>query len=1497
MVRRIATGLAALLAGVATAVVASGNPLPFTVQATEGQGFDGDVATFTGHTCGPCSASITWGDGATSPGTVSTSGGPTTVVVRGQHTYAEEGAQSLTVNEINPSDSATNAVTVHDAPLSATAGHVTASSGAAFSGAVATFTDADPGGTASDYAATIDWGDGTATTAGAISGSGPFTVSGSHTYAAAGSFTVKVTITDAGGAGASASTPADVAASAPPVARFGWNPVPPLAGQTANFDAGASSGTGLTYSWAFCDGKGAKPCDGAETATGAHVQHVFPFASIHDKEKFPKGVDKTRRRSTFTVALTVTDSSGKTSSVSHEVTVMPDTPPVARFTSDANPIVGTHTATFTPDAFDPDPQDHVVEEDWDFSGDGVDDIVCKAGQVCQLTAKWGLPPSDKRLGGGGKARAAALPTQPGQLNPVLNTSCGHQVCLPPAFQPVPWNFGNQLLRQAQLRRLDSIDPFSAANPQVFLNDLAYELQFHTPVDGSNASTFHYPTKVRLRVRDEEGAIGATWLPVSLRGDDYPSMRMAYHPPDATKPLATGQDVSFDMGGTGDGDGKLQWYVMDAGAPTQVSSCVGANGQSNGTQGNGQNNGVVGAPPGGQPAIAKPKGSGQKLVFYSVDELLAGKHPPHYCTTDAFGIGPHASTTPQVPIITQNPADLHLAFNQPGTYAVQVEAYDDVGQASRARISGFKVVAAEGTCTGVEPQAVGDGSTGVSAECATVLGGGQFLWSDKPVNIDGLRLAPGPGGAVVIDNRNSNDPKLYSTTASAADAFAKGPTGAKAPVDVELEGTPVGRFASLQGELAQAILAHDGTDHVAQTADNATYRGLPVAQSSVIVRFYDGATSNLQLATELPAVFGNSSQPATTQVSVDGHNEPKIPVYTSTEHTGTFRRHHRRAVAHAAGVTGADTMDLVSSSIGDMQLGPMQFVYDHDTATWTGDGDLSIPGFEDLPAVKTHIVIKGTQLLEASGVIDFPDPGVAIGTGVFLTKVDFKITTDPLVITAHVHVNAIDVLEGDGTLRIQPSPFDLRFDGTATVAKLLPINAFVEVKGDGLISFGGNTAFDFGPASFSGTVAGALKGKQFYVEGTGDACLFVCLHVDELASSVGIAACGSVDLVLTTVSAGFGYVWGGSPSIFFDSCDLSGYKPDLGARMAATLQPGDSTTLKVAPNKRFVAFAVQGDTASGLTPSVTLTGPKGDKRVIATPAGSGDYGFSSAVGPVNPAARAAVSQQGTAMVDRNPLDATTTILVAKPTAGNWKLTVDQDSIPVQRVALADGLPPLTKKSVRGSVRAYHGPLKHAQAETAGVHGPAVPAIEHKRLRAVNVRVAKGAGRVTLVDRTAGGGGALLGTVKPGAKRDVAFDPPADGKVHKIIAVFEGPNGLPRGQRVVDTYRAPPPPKPPHITIDKLVRHGSAVEVLLSDGPADTNPNAPALVIDAGTQRGTHISIPLRVRDLKRRAGHWSYLLGGLMDQGKVRVSVRGAYRGRVAAWSTKFLTARATRVGP
>ncbi len=179
-----------------------------TVSAVEGQPFNATVATITDptttSTAAEYSATIDWGDGSSSAGTVSgPMGGPFTV--SGSHTYSEEGTYTITVT-VTDIDAATNGAiatsTAHvaDAALSASAACI-ATSTQSYLGPTATFTDAaSPSGTLSDFTATIDWGDGTFT-AGTVTGpnGGPYTVGGAHTYATTGIFTITTTIHDVGG--------------------------------------------------------------------------------------------------------------------------------------------------------------------------------------------------------------------------------------------------------------------------------------------------------------------------------------------------------------------------------------------------------------------------------------------------------------------------------------------------------------------------------------------------------------------------------------------------------------------------------------------------------------------------------------------------------------------------------------------------------------------------------------------------------------------------------------------------------------------------------------------------------------------------------------------------------------------------------------------------------------------------------------------------------------------------------------------------------------------------------------------------------------------------------------------------------------------------------------------------------------------------------------------------------------------------------------------------
>jgi hypothetical protein len=211
-------GATAVALGEATTTDAALSGTPVTFTPVEAGAFNGLVGHFTdGNLQAPLtdfSVNIDWGDGTTTGGTVATATGGG-YNVNGSHTYAEEGQHSVSISITDlggSSTSITSTAVVSDAPLVAALLPFSPVEGAAFSGAVASFTDTDPGGVLTDYSAMILWGDGNSD-AGTIqlNGAGGFNVLGSHSYADAGGYSLSVVINDVGGATTTPSGPLTVA--------------------------------------------------------------------------------------------------------------------------------------------------------------------------------------------------------------------------------------------------------------------------------------------------------------------------------------------------------------------------------------------------------------------------------------------------------------------------------------------------------------------------------------------------------------------------------------------------------------------------------------------------------------------------------------------------------------------------------------------------------------------------------------------------------------------------------------------------------------------------------------------------------------------------------------------------------------------------------------------------------------------------------------------------------------------------------------------------------------------------------------------------------------------------------------------------------------------------------------------------------------------------------------------------------------------------------------
>jgi PKD repeat protein len=188
------------------------------ITSVEGQSFSGVVGTVS-----PCPGAgpngdvmIDWGDGT--PATEATLGTPAngacSIAPLTAHTYAVAGNYNTTVTYLYaagvPPATDTSTAVVAEAPIMLRGGTLGGTAGTPVSGPLADL--ADSGGLlpAADYTATIDWGDG-ASSPGSVNGKGE--VIGSHTYAAAGTYSPNVIVVDVGGERAQATATVNVMAA------------------------------------------------------------------------------------------------------------------------------------------------------------------------------------------------------------------------------------------------------------------------------------------------------------------------------------------------------------------------------------------------------------------------------------------------------------------------------------------------------------------------------------------------------------------------------------------------------------------------------------------------------------------------------------------------------------------------------------------------------------------------------------------------------------------------------------------------------------------------------------------------------------------------------------------------------------------------------------------------------------------------------------------------------------------------------------------------------------------------------------------------------------------------------------------------------------------------------------------------------------------------------------------------------------------------------------
>jgi PKD repeat protein len=212
------------------------------------------------------------------------------------HTYSEPGsfAVSLTITDLlGRTQRTTHSITVGQGQLP-TATFVTSPASPIVDQQInfnASGSTAEPGHTITEYS--WNFGDGNL-------GSGPLV---QHSYHDVGTYTVTLKVVDDAGRKSALVAQTITVGTGNPTVDFTFNPSAPKGGQQVTFDASATLAapgrTIVSFSWSFGDGG---------SGTGQTVVHTYGAVAVP---------------TTFNVLLTVTDSSGKTSSVTKPITINP----------------------------------------------------------------------------------------------------------------------------------------------------------------------------------------------------------------------------------------------------------------------------------------------------------------------------------------------------------------------------------------------------------------------------------------------------------------------------------------------------------------------------------------------------------------------------------------------------------------------------------------------------------------------------------------------------------------------------------------------------------------------------------------------------------------------------------------------------------------------------------------------------------------------------------------------------------------------------------------------------------------------------------------------------------------------------------------------------------------------------------------------------------------------------------------------------------------------
>jgi PKD repeat protein len=397
----------------------------------------------------------------------------------------------------------------------------TATPATALTGAAIAFNAAgssDPDGTIAKYEWDFDGNGAYETDAGT-------TASTSHAFAAAGTITVGLRVTDNSGDVATTTRTVTIQNS-PPTASFGATPNPAPTGTTVAYDASASKdpdGAIAKYEWDL-DGNGTY-----EANTGTTASASSSYATVGAR----------------TIRLRVTDNSGATATTTQTVTVT-NRAPVPSFTISANPVQSLVNVTLNASA-SKDPDGTIAKYEWDLDGNGSYEI--NAGSTASGTRSFSTS-GERAVGLRVTDNLGATATTTVNVN-VTNRAPTASFTASPTSVPTGTN--------TTLNAAATSDPDGTIAKYEW--DLDNNGSYETSSGATASLTTSYATAgtktIGLRVTDNSGATAATTRTVTVT-NRAPTASFTATP----NPVAPGATVSFNASGSVDPDGTIAKYEWD-----------------------------------------------------------------------------------------------------------------------------------------------------------------------------------------------------------------------------------------------------------------------------------------------------------------------------------------------------------------------------------------------------------------------------------------------------------------------------------------------------------------------------------------------------------------------------------------------------------------------------------------------------------------------------------------------------------------------------------------------------------------------------------------------------------------------------------------------------------------------------------------------------------------------------------------------------------------------